>query len=184
MLRVYGRTRHIQWRWRAADSRRVPAPLGGELSGPNPTDRSKQGVKIHLLVDQHGAPLAMVLTGANRHDATQLLVLVDGQLMAGPAYHLCADKAYDSATLRANLHARGSTPHIRFRRPRNTPAEVPHRAPGEPVYPARRWVVERTFAWLAKPRSLRTCWAKTIDTWAAFVMLACCHILARMTFFG
>ena len=32
---------------------------GGELSGPNPTDRGKAGSKYHLLVDRHGLPLAV-----------------------------------------------------------------------------------------------------------------------------
>ena len=44
-----------------------PAPLGGEKTGKNPTDRGKRGAKMNLLVDQ-AALLSVVLTGANRHD--------------------------------------------------------------------------------------------------------------------
>ncbi|MGZ9221390.1 MAG: hypothetical protein ACXW4Q_04730, partial [Anaerolineales bacterium] len=32
--------------------------------------------------------------------------------------------------------------------------------PGEKSFPARRWVVERTFGWLAKRRSIATRWCK------------------------
>lgn len=46
----------------------VPAPLGGVKTGKNPTDRAKSGAKIHLLVDERGAPLAIHITGANEHD--------------------------------------------------------------------------------------------------------------------
>lgn len=184
LLRGYGRKHHIRWQWRAIDTRRVPAPLGGAHTGPNPTDRGKRGIKLHLLVDQQGAPLAVVLTGANRHDKTQVSTLLDSQVLIGPAYHLCADRGYDYQDIWDDLRARGYSPHIRHRRRRNEPLLEPALPPGEAVHPARRWVVERTFSWLSKPRSLRTCWAKTLDTWLALVILACCHILANGSIFG
>lgn len=40
-------------------------------------DRRKNGSKHHLIVDAKGVPLASELTGANRHDVTQLLPLVE-----------------------------------------------------------------------------------------------------------
>ena len=40
-----------------------PTPLGTK-TGKNPTDRGKSGSKIHLLVDERGAPLAIFITGA------------------------------------------------------------------------------------------------------------------------
>ena len=48
-------------RWTASWSRR----LWGAETGPNPTDRGKLGTKRHMLTDQRGAPLAVVITGAN-----------------------------------------------------------------------------------------------------------------------
>jgi hypothetical protein len=50
----------------------------GEKTGPNPTDRRKAGSKHNLIVDADGTPLNTVLTGANRHDSTQLMPLLDG----------------------------------------------------------------------------------------------------------
>jgi hypothetical protein len=38
---------------------------GGELTGPNLTDRGKPGSKYHLLVDRGGIPLAVGLSAAN-----------------------------------------------------------------------------------------------------------------------
>ena len=49
----------------------------GEKTGPNPTDRHKPGSKHHVITDARGIPLAVILTGANRHDVTQLLPLVE-----------------------------------------------------------------------------------------------------------
>jgi transposase len=70
-------THQIDWYRALVDSASVRAPCGGEKTGPNPTDRRKLGSKHHMLTDAHGIPLAVILTGANRHDVTQLLPLVD-----------------------------------------------------------------------------------------------------------
>jgi hypothetical protein len=59
--------------------RRQPCscPSGGLLTGASPVDRSRSGSKHHLLVDASGIPLAVALTGGNRHDVTQLIPLLD-----------------------------------------------------------------------------------------------------------
>jgi hypothetical protein len=38
LLRWYDRCRSIDWEWQAADTKLLAAPLGGEATGPNPTD--------------------------------------------------------------------------------------------------------------------------------------------------
>jgi putative transposase len=58
----------IGWKWQAMDSKHCAAPLGGQKTGNNPTDRGKLGAKINLLLDGRGAPISIVLSGANRHD--------------------------------------------------------------------------------------------------------------------
>jgi len=55
----------------------VKAPLVQEEVGRNPTDRKKKGTKRHLLVDGRGVPLSLVVTGANRHDVTQLELVLE-----------------------------------------------------------------------------------------------------------
>ncbi|HBD9578880.1 TPA: transposase, partial [Shigella sonnei] len=42
---------------------------GGELTGPNPTDRGKSGTKYHLLTDGNGLPLHILASAANTHDS-------------------------------------------------------------------------------------------------------------------
>lgn len=56
--------------------------------------------------------------------------------------------------------------------------------PGETQFPARRWVLERTFGWLAKRRSLRTRWAKKSDNCLALFHFACAHILMCFAIYG
>lgn len=68
MVRFYARECRVQWNWQSIDSKSCPAPLGGKKTGKNSTDRAKSGSKIHILVDARGAPLAVHITGANKHD--------------------------------------------------------------------------------------------------------------------
>lgn len=59
------------------DSSSIRAMLVRKKTGPNPTGRRKLGSKHHLIVDAQGIPLAVILTGANLHDMTQLDPLVE-----------------------------------------------------------------------------------------------------------
>ncbi len=47
----------IDWGWLSMDGAMTKAPLGGEKTGPNPTDRGKSGVKRSLLTEGHGVPI-------------------------------------------------------------------------------------------------------------------------------
>jgi len=189
MVRFYQIERQIGWTWQALDSQTAPAPLGGQETGKNPTDRGKQGSKIHLLVDQRGAPLSLHVTGANEHDkwsADDLLVsiVVERPDPKEVAQHLCADKGYDYEDVHQIVAQEHYIAHIKHRRRRNEPLVEECPMPGEVQYPARRWVVERTLSWLAKRRSLRVRWCKKIDNWLALIRFACAHILLNMTIFG
>ena len=44
----------VDWEWQAADSAMGKARLGGDETGPNPTDRAKNGSKKSILTDRHG----------------------------------------------------------------------------------------------------------------------------------
>ena len=113
MTEYYAKERGgVGWRWQAMDSKNSPAPLGGEKTGKNPTDRGKRGAKMNLLVDGRGAPISVVLTGANRHDKISGVDLIVSMIPKRPAHkeqHLCADKAYDSEDLREFAASAGYT---------------------------------------------------------------------------
>jgi putative transposase len=185
MLRYYGRTRHVRWTWQSADSRSVPAPLGGKGTGKNPTDRAKLGGKIHILVDQGGAPLAVDVFGANHNEKWHVAALICSILIQRPTQtqHLCLDKAYDSWEVHVFVKQQGYIPHIKHRRRVNEPKD-PCPIPGETQYPARRWVSERTLGWLGRRRSIRTRWCKKPENWLALIQLACADILFDLAFFG
>ena len=187
MVRFYARERHIQWKWQSVDSKSCPAPLGGSQTGKNPTDRAKRGSKIHLLVDQRGAPLAVYVTGANRHDkwiAQELVIHIVAKRPTSEQ-HFCADKGYDYTDVHDFVLQEGYVSHIKHRRRRGEPP-LPELCPipGEIQYPARRWVVERTLGWLTKRRSIRVRWCKKSTNWLAFIQFACSSILHDLAIFG
>lgn len=184
MVRYYGRERRIGWEWQSVDSKMVPAPLGGDRTGKNPTDRGKSGAKIHILVDEYGAPLAIHITGANEHDKWSVDDLVIQIVVKRPysEQHFCADKGYDSADIHQFVKEQRYEPHIKHRRRRNEPKEEECPIPGELRFPARRWVVERTLGWLAKRRSIKIRWCKKPENWLAFLKLACADLLLNLIF--
>src|SRR4051794_34225433 len=82
------------------DSRSVRAKRGGELTGPNPTDRGKPGTKYHVVVATDGIPLGAVPSAANAHDTrlfphllglAQVACAAIGRLYADAAYNCSAD---------------------------------------------------------------------------------------------
>jgi transposase len=44
-LLMYDEKKGIGWRWLSIDGAMTKSPLGGELTGANPTDRAKKGLK-------------------------------------------------------------------------------------------------------------------------------------------
>lgn len=179
LVRYYDRQRGIQWKWQAIDSKSVAAPLGGEQTGKNPTDRGKLGSKRHILVDGRGAPLSIVVSGAQAHDKTCALEILDRVVVERPqriyrVHHLCADKGYDYADVRQGVSERQYHVHIKQR------GVQVDELPAEKRYPARRWVVERTLSWQNDFRSLRTRWAKKAKNWLALIQFASALVLWRM----
>jgi len=143
----------------------------GAKTGPNPTDRRKKGSKHHLVTDANGVPLAVKLTGANRHDVTQLLSLVDsippiagkvGRPRCKPESVL-GDRGYDSKLYRQELRQKSIEPVLAKRRSEN--------GSGLGIY---RWVVERTILWLHQNRRIR--YEKRSEIHEAFLTIGCIKI--------
>ena len=145
--------------------------------GPNPTDRGKPGVKQSLLVEADGGPLAITIAGANVPDAQLLQATIDAIVLERPApepdfeQHLCLDKGYDNPTGWGACIDRDYLPHIAPIRDERPPR--PRRRK------ARRWVVERTLAWLSKCRGLLIRYEKKAENYLGLLKLACCLIWFR-----
>ncbi len=149
------------------------------MIGRNPTDRGKAGVKRSILVEQDGGPLSIVIDGANRNDTKLLSATLDAIVVKRPPpteekpQHLCLDKGYDNPTGHKAVEAHGYIPHIR------RIGEEKKDEDGEKRYPARRWVVERTFAWLSKCRAILIRYDKQSSNYLGLLKLACALIWFR-----
>ena len=188
MVKFYAQCLGIGWEWQSIDSATRPAPLGGTKTGRNPTDRGKSGSKLHILVDEKGAPLALHISAANQHDKCSADDLMNGIVVERPKpdqveQHLCADKGYDYQAVHQTLAQGSYISHVKHRRKRNEPKdELP--IPDQKRHPAHRWVVERTISWLGKRRSIRIRWCKKDPNWLALIKFACAHILFSLAFYG
>ena len=139
------------WTAPCCKRRRAHKKTAAEGLGRNPTDRGRSGGKIHLHVDGQGIPLGVAVTGANVHDSRLIGATLKnsremgGWFLGAEVRHLCLDKGYDYPRVSEEVYVNGFEEHIRSRR-----EEVREGRRN----PARRWVVERTFAWLKGFRSL------------------------------
>jgi putative transposase len=158
------------------------APLGGEKTGKNPTDRAKSGVKRSLLTDGRGIPLAVTVEGANCHDKRMVEQTLQSMACQRPTpsrfrrQHMCMDKGYDYSDTRALVKAHGYIVHIRAR------GEEVRRKFAIPRYRARRWVVERSHSWLNRFRRILIRWEKKASNYLAMLHLACAITTFRAVF--
>jgi transposase len=116
-LTDYDELKGIAWTWQAADGAMTKAPLGGGKTGPNPTDRAKRGTKRSLLVDERGAPLGLVVSGANTPDGKLLEATLASMPIERPdpqttSQNLCLDKAYSDAPSAEVAQAYGYELHV------------------------------------------------------------------------
>ena len=160
-------------------------PLGGDATGPDPTNRGKRGTKRHVLSDRRGAPLGLVLSAANRTDMKLAEATLDSVVVPrppptpGPPQHLCRDKGFDYDETRQAAAARGYVVHTPHKRRRGEPPPPP--APAG--HPARRWVIERTNSWHNGYRKLRVRYEKTAANYQGLGELACALLVYRLCLF-
>lgn len=115
--------------------------------------------------------MAFVVAPANRNDHLLLAATLEALLIPRPTptpdspQHLCLDKAYDNPASSAVIEAHGYEPHVR------RIGEEKLDGWGEKSHPARRYVVERTFAWLSKCRGLLVRYEKDPANYESLIML-------------
>ena len=102
------------------------------------------------------------------------IVLDRPDATAEAAQGLCLDKGYDYPEVRELVGELGFTAHIRSR------GEEKRELEREAGFRARRWVVERTHAWLNRFRGLLIRWCKKPDNHRALLQLACGLIAWRL----
>jgi hypothetical protein len=151
------------------DSCSVRAKRGGELTGPDPTDRGKAGTKYHIVASTDGIPLGVVPSAANVHDTRLFPHLLRLALAVCAAIgKLYADAAYHSAENRGLCLRDGIEPRIRG-------VGEPHGSGLGSV----RCVVEHDCAWLMANKRLDRRHDRLGRMILALLTAACIFVIAN-----
>jgi transposase len=133
-------------------------------------------VKVELATDRTGIPVG-VATGAASVPETATGPAARAAIPSAVPIRwgvpVLADRGYDSDPLRDHLAGEGFTLVARHRRGRKRPPTADGRVCRRLK---RRWIVERTFAWLHSFRRVVTRFEKCIKRYDGLVHLACAFI--------
>lgn len=139
--------------------------------------RKGKGTKLQVVVDAQGLPLGVSMAAANTGETAmvqQTLAFIEPEVQPD---RLVGDKGYDSDALDEALAELGIemiSPHRSNRRPDTATQD------GRPLRRyKRRWIVERTIAWLGQHRRLLTRWEKHASHFVNFALLGCLMIALR-----
>jgi len=139
--------------------------------------KAGKGVKIMVIVDARGLPMAIDTMSAGPHESQLVQGLFGFMLSINNPRRLIGDKAYDSDRLAEELAAKDVeliAPHRGNRKPENKTQD------GRPLRRyKRRWTVERTIAWIQNYRRLCIRWEKSTPLFAGFLHLGCTLLLLK-----
>ena len=130
-------------------------------------------------MDGRGVPLSLVVTGANRHDVSQLEAVLAAIVVKRPqpprrrSKHLCADAGYTGAPALGIIEQHGYIPHVKGRGQEATELKR------DPNKKARRWVVEVAHSWFNRFRKLLVRYEKLERSFRALNHLAAAIIAFR-----
>ena len=155
------------------DSRTLQStPESGGRAGYDGAKRRK-GSKVHAAVDTLGHLLALHVTAADEQDRQQVARLAeDVQAATGESVELAfVDQGYTGETPAADAQAHGVRLEV---------VKLPAAKRGFVLLP-RRWVVERSFAWMARFRRLARDYERLAATLRGLHYVAfACVLLGRL----
>ena len=128
------------------------------------------------IADGHGLPVALRTESASPAEVKLVATTLEQRVVKETPERLIGDKAYDSDALDRQMMEEFGTEMISpHRRGRNVPTQD-----GRPLRRyARRWKVERMFAWLFNSRRIVVRYEYHAENFQGFVHLAAAIILLR-----
>jgi putative transposase len=144
-----------------------------ESGGPRGFDAAKRvkGRKRHLVTDTTGSPLAVRVLPANIQDNHGAVPLLTSLARSFPKLrHIFADRVYRGQKLLDALADTGGWT-----------IEIVTRSQSIGTFKAepKRWVIERTFAWLGRNRRLAKDFEASIASAEAWLLIASIRLLTR-----
>ena len=133
-------------------------------------------MKVELVTDAGGVPIGVATDAASVPEtvlAGVALASIPAVVPVPPGVPVVADRGYDSDPLREELAARGYVLVAPHRKGRKRPPTADGRRLRR--Y-RRRYVIERTFAWLHSYRRVVTRFERYVNLHDGFVHLACAFI--------
>ena len=143
--------------------------IGGTKAG--------KGVKIMVLVDARGLPVAVDTTSASPHESQLVQRLFDFMLTSERPPRVIGDNAYHSDRLDEALAQQGIemiAPHRSDRKLENITQDGRSLRRYD-----RRWKVERTISWFQNFRRLCIRWEKSTTMFQGFLHLGCTMLLLK-----
>ena len=179
-LQEYDELKGLDWEWLAMDGAMTKAPLGGERTGRNPTDRGKLGTKRSLLTEANGIPVGLAVEGANRHDKKLAEATLESIPVERPEPTRGAPAGdVPGQGVRLRRHE-GVGRGVRLHRPRPGPGRGGQGAEARGgIQKARRWVVERTHSWMNRFRRILIRWEKKVENYFGMLHFVCAWITYR-----
>lgn len=144
-----------------------------ESGGPRGFDAAKKvrGRKRHIVTDTQGLLLALLVHAANIQDNHGAVPLLGALRQIFPKlHHIVADRVYRGEKLRNAI-----SPFGRWRIEIVTRSERTGSFTPEP----KRWVIERTFAWLGRNRRLAKDFERTLASAEAWFLIGAVKLLSR-----
>jgi putative transposase len=149
------------------DAQAVDCPTSGDNRGYDKAKNVK-GRKRHILTDVLGLVLALVVTGADVSDRNGAELLFQHEKYPQTLLRIWADKGYRGPIVESFAAARNVIVEI-----------VDNPSPHEFVVAKRRWVVERTNAWLSQARRLTVDREKTKKSSISMIFIRLCILYSK-----
>jgi transposase len=147
------------------------APFGGASLACRAMGKKIKGRKRHIITDTIGFLIGFVIHSAGIQDRDGASYVLKSIRHTHPWLpHVFADGGYAGPKLRGKLKKIGCWTMEIVKRS--------DKAKGFEVIP-RRWVVERTFAWLGRCRRLAKDWEKTILSAESWLLIAHIKLVTR-----
>jgi transposase len=131
-----------------------------------------------IVADGQGIPLGLLVESASPAEVKLLAPTLD-TVQGGTPERLIADRGYDSNPARTMLVGRGIEPIIPKR---ENNRKATHQDGRKLRRYGRRWIIERTNAWLQNFRRVATRWEHSVTIYKGLIHMAFALICLRRLF--